>query len=120
MTENEPALFLSAVVLAEVQQGIAFLRRRNEPGDVRRADALSEWLRDRILVFGPRILALDTAVAIAAGNMSDRARAEGIHPGFPDIAIAATAEVHGLIVLTRNLKHFAKLGPTARDPFAES
>ena len=37
---------------------------------------------------------------------------------LPDLVIAATAARHGLIVLTRNLSDFARLGVPARDPFA--
>ena len=41
----------------------------------------------------------------------------GQAPGLADIAIAATAKAQGLIVLTRNLKHFAGLGVEIIDPF---
>ena len=47
----------------------------------------------------------------------DRARANGHGSGFADIAIAATADVHDLTVLTRNLRHFAPLDIPAHDPF---
>ena len=42
---------------------------------------------------------------------------DGIHPGFADVAIAATAAVHDLTILTRNLKHFIPLGVSCADPF---
>jgi len=45
----------------------------------------------------------------------DRARAYA--PGFEDIAIAATAAVRGLTVLTANLRHFEPLGVPCLDPF---
>jgi predicted nucleic acid-binding protein len=40
-----------------------------------------------------------------------------MHPGFADVAIAATAEAHGLTVLTRNVKDFIPLGVACFDPF---
>ncbi|WP_244876980.1 PIN domain-containing protein [Acidocella facilis] len=38
-------------------------------------------------------------------------------PGFADIIIAATAQHHGLTILTRNLRHFEPLGAAVHDPF---
>ena len=38
-------------------------------------------------------------------------------PGFADIIIAATAQRHGLTILSRNLKHFVPLGVAVVDPF---
>lgn len=61
--------------------------------------------------------AFDTATAHATGILDDAATAEGRHPGFPAVAIAATAQVHGLTVVTRNLKHFSPLGIACFDPF---
>ena len=52
--------------------------------------------------------------------MSEAAIAIGRHPGLADIIIAATARVHGLTVLTRNLKHFIPLGIDCLDPFTAS
>jgi predicted nucleic acid-binding protein len=46
----------------------------------------------------------------------DRALAIGRHPGFADVATAATASMHGLVLLTRNMRHFEPLGLTAIDP----
>jgi predicted nucleic acid-binding protein len=41
----------------------------------------------------------------------------GQTPGLADLAIAATARVHGLTVLTRNLRHFSFPGVPVHDPF---
>jgi len=49
-----------------------------------------------------------TCMPHAAGLLLDRARAH--RPGFEDMVIAATAEVHGLTILTDNEPHFARLG----------
>jgi len=50
--------------------------------------------------------------------MSDRARGQGQAPGLGDIIIAATAQHHGLTILSRNVRHLAPLGVPVLDPFA--
>ena len=117
MGEHDEQFHLSTVTVAEIEQGIAQLLRRNEEGTVRRAEALESWLQDTIRRFGVRLLVLGTAEALATGALSDKAYSEGAHPGFPDVAIAATAQVHDLTVLTRNLKHFIALEVACLDPF---
>jgi hypothetical protein len=42
--------------------------------------------------------------------------AQGRHPGFADVAIAALAQNAGLLLLTCNLKHFEPLGVACADP----
>ena len=63
-----------------------------------------------------RILPLDAQAARLAGQISDAAIAQGCHPGFADIAIAALAQNAGLLLLTCNLKHFQPLGVACADP----
>jgi toxin FitB len=111
---HDERLFLPTMAVAELSQGIAKLRRS---GGVDRANRLDFWLNGLIEQFGDRILPLDPPVARLAGQMSDAAIAIGRHPGFADIAIAATAQHHGLTLLTRNLKHFQPLGVACADPF---
>jgi toxin FitB len=107
------ALHVSAVTVAEIEQGIRKLRRT---GGAARAKALGGWLDALIDGAGDRILAFDTRTARIAGALSDRAMAAGKHPGFADVAIAATALAHSLTLLTRNVKHFAPLGVAFADP----
>lgn len=107
-------LFMSAVTVAEVSDGIARLRRS---GSLARADRLDDWLHIVLHLYGDRVIAFDTPAARLAGVLMDRARATGRAPGFADLAIAATAGVHGLTVLTRNMRHFAPLDIPAHDPF---
>jgi hypothetical protein len=49
--------------------------------------------------------------------LSDRARGQGHAPGFSDIIIAATAQRHGLTILSRNIRHFTPLNVPVLDPF---
>jgi predicted nucleic acid-binding protein len=106
-------LFLSAVSVVEIEAGIA-KRRRTVP---RRAQDLAVWFGRLLDGYGDKVLALDLAVARIAGAITDRAKASGHDPGFADIVIAATAEAHGLVVLTRNRRHFEPLGVALLDPF---
>lgn len=114
MDAHSALLYLSAVTVAEVEDGIAKLRRE---GAVRKGEVLADWLETLLHLYGNRILAFDTPVARIAGALSDRARGQGQAPGLGDIIIAATARRHGLTILSPNLRHFAPLGVAARDPF---
>jgi toxin FitB len=107
-------LFLSAVTIAEIAEGIAKARRE---GAKRKGSALSAWLQTVLHLYGDRVLPFDSSIALIAGALSDLARARGHAPGFADIAIAATARRHDLTILTRNERHFAPLDLAVIDPF---
>jgi predicted nucleic acid-binding protein len=115
MDHHSPQLYVSAVTIAEIEDGIAKARRE---GAARKAADLDAWLETLLHLYGERILAFDIVTARAAGMLSDRARGQGQAPGFADIIIAATALQHGLTILSRNLKHFEPLGVRVLDPFA--
>jgi len=106
-------LHISTVTIAEIEQGICKLRRA---GGMERAERLSHWLDAVIGLHGQRILPLDARVARLAGALSDQAIANGRHPGFADVAIAATARTHDLMLLTCNGRHFEPLGIAYHDP----
>jgi len=113
---HDVQLFLPAIAVAELAQGIAKLHRS---GGMERAQRLDRWLDGLIAGFGERILPLDAQAARLAGQISDAAMAQGRHPGFADVAIAALAQNEGLLLLTRNLKHFQPLGVHCADPMAQ-
>ena len=106
-------LFLPAIAVAEMAQGIGKLRRA---GGIERADRLDRWLDGLLASYADRILPLDAQAARLAGQLSDAAIAQGRHPGFADVAIAALAQHAGLLLLTCNLKHFEPLGVACADP----
>jgi predicted nucleic acid-binding protein len=108
-----PRLFLSVVSAAEVRSGIAKAERE---GATTKAFRLREWWESIEYLYAEKLLPFDLGCAHAAGQILDDARAH--QPGFEDIAIAATAQVHGLTVLTRNIRHFVPLGVRVLDPFA--
>ncbi|MBY3278209.1 type II toxin-antitoxin system VapC family toxin [Rhizobium laguerreae] len=105
-------LFLSVISAAEVKSGIAKAER---DGATTRAQRLKDWWESIEYLYAQKLLPFDLRCAHAAGRILDDARAH--QPGFEDIAIAATAKVHGLTVLTRNMRHFRPLGVQVLDPF---
>jgi toxin FitB len=107
-----PHLFISVVTAAEVRSGIA---RAEREGATTKASRLREWWETIEYLYAEKLLPFDLRCAHVAGQILDDARAH--RPGFEDIAIAATARVHDLIVLTRNLRHFGPLGVRSIDPF---
>ena len=105
-------LFLSVISAAEVKSGIAKAER---DGATTKAQRLKDWWESIEYLYAQKLLPFDLRCAHAAGRILDDARAH--RPGFEDIAIAATAKVHGLTVLTRNMRHFRPLGVQVLDPF---
>jgi predicted nucleic acid-binding protein len=96
--------FLSSVTLYELEVGILLMERR----DRAQGAVLREWMDRQVLPrFEGRILSIDTAVA---------RRAAALHVPDPrperDAFIAATALVHGMKVVTRNVQGY---GPTGVD-----
>jgi predicted nucleic acid-binding protein len=114
MDRHSSRLFLSAVTIAEIADGIAKARRT---GARRKAADLAAWLAAVLHLYGERVLPLDAATAEIAGFLSDLARGRGHAPGFADIAIAATGRRHGLAILSRNVRHFAVMDADVVDPY---
>jgi hypothetical protein len=109
-------LFVSAVTIAEISDGIAKLRRE---GAKRKATDLSAWLQTVLHLYGDRVLSFDSATAEIAGLLSDLARGRGHAPGFADVAIASTARRHDLTILSRNARHFTVMDIAVVDPFQD-
>lgn len=105
------ALYLSTITATEVHLGIA---KATRTGATTKAAKLLHWWQGVELAYGERILPFDLEIAALAGRIGDHARA--FNPEFADVAIAATARVRGLTVLTCNLRHFEPLGVKALDP----
>jgi toxin FitB len=107
-------LFLSVITATEIRAGIAKATRE---GATHKAANLHAWWDAVEHLYGDRILPFDLKAATIAGALSDEAAAKGLHPGFADIAVAAIAEAHTLVVLTRNLRHFQPICDRVIDPF---
>ena len=102
-------LALSVVTVLEIELGI--LRRRRY--DPTQADRLQEWFEQRVLsLFAEWILPVDGAVAREAATL---------HVPDPaperDALVAATALVHDLVVVTRNVRDLERGGVVALDPW---
>lgn len=111
---NSDHLFIAAVTIAEIEAGIA---RAVRIGATTKSQQLKHWLAAVEHFYAARILAFDVDEARLAGAIRDRARAHD--PGFEDVAIAATAAVRGLTVLTANERHFAPLGVPFLNPLKQ-
>jgi toxin FitB len=110
---HDDALFLSVITLAEIQAGISRLERR---GATKRAADLSHWLIALLELYQSRTLPLASGAALETGRMLDRAIAAGSAPGFEDAAIAATAVINDLTVVTANERHFKHFGVSFISP----
>jgi len=98
---DEDRIFMSVVSLAELRYGIERMAAGN------RRKRLDEWLRDELpLRFEGRLLSIDGVVADAWGKVVARSEAAGRRITAMDAWIAATAEVHGMTLVTRNTSDF--------------
>lgn len=110
---DEDRAFLSVVTLAELRRGI----ERMPAG--RRRGRLDEWLSDELpLRFEGRVLPVDGPVADAWGKVVARSEAVGRPIGAMDAFIAATAEVHGLALVTRDESDFTSAVKTIVNPWS--
>jgi toxin FitB len=64
-------------------------------------------------------LPLTPSAAVECGRLLDRAIGAGVAPGFEDAAIAATAAVHSITVVTANTRHFQHFGVAFISPIDE-
>lgn len=100
-------LYLSVVTVGEVERGIT-QQQRQDPAF---AQQLTAWLDGILALYRNRVLPIDLATARRWGNLT----AELGHSSS-DLLIAATALEHGLIVVTRNIRHFEPVGVPVFNP----
>jgi predicted nucleic acid-binding protein len=103
------SFFLSAISILEIELGTLLIERK----DAVQGAVLRAWIDEQILPrFEGRILAVDTAVAQRCARLHvPDPRAER------DALIAATAMVHGLTVVTRNVADFESVGVALLNPW---
>ncbi|MHC2876793.1 toxin FitB [Ralstonia sp. 121560039-2] len=107
--KSEVGLFLSVVTVGELRRGVELVRHR---GDERQAATLEAWLGTVLNEFAESILPVDQDV----GQLWGRLRVP--HPeNALDKLIAATALIHDLTVVTRNVDDFAGLSVRVLNPF---
>ncbi|EIE2769421.1 type II toxin-antitoxin system VapC family toxin [Salmonella enterica subsp. enterica serovar Rubislaw] len=103
------ALFVSSITIMELELGILSVERR----DATQGSRLRSWLEQHVLPeFSGRTLPVDTAVALRCARLHvpDK-RSER------DAIIAATALVHGMTVVTRNVADFEPTGVAIINPW---
>jgi predicted nucleic acid-binding protein len=103
-------LFSSVLVIGELQRGIERIRRR----DASSATVLDRWLGNLTTTYGDRILPITLPITRLWGTF-----------GVPDPIstidglLAATAQHHELVLVTRNVKDIARTGVRHLNPFRE-
>ncbi len=105
---DDDELYVSVLVAGEIQQGVTRLRKR----DPRQAAVFEAWLKRLLREFADRILPVSQEVALEWGRLS-----AGDPPPVVDGLLAATALVHGLTVVTRNVDDFGPTGVPVLNPF---
>lgn len=101
------SLYLSVMTIAELQRSVEMTREQNRD----KADHIESWLEQ--LTFTGQVLPMDAAVSREWAKLMHR-RSDAL---AEDAFIAATARVHRLVVVTRNLRDFKTLGVEMLNPF---
>ena len=102
-------LHISAVTIGEIQSGIEITRER----DRARADEIEAWLEQIAETYN--VLSMDARTFRAWARLMHRRTGDLIE----DAMIAATASVHHLTVVTRNVRDFRDLGVPTLNPFVK-
>lgn len=98
---NEDQVFVSVVTITELRYGVERLALG------KRRERFDSWLRkDLIARFDGRIIPVDLQIAEACGGLMARRESMGRPIEARDAFIAATAEIHGLTLVTRNTADF--------------
>ena len=108
---EETPVFLSVVTLGELRRGIELIRHR---GDTIQAQQLEQWLESLVTEFRDHLLPLCDDAAQLWGRMRVPNPENAL-----DKQIAATALLHALTVVTRNVSDFDNTGVVTLDPFAD-
>jgi len=107
--EDAASFFISAITILELERGILGVQRR----DARQGARLRTWLDNHVRPeFAGRIIPIDDAVATRCAHLHIPDRRNEV-----DALIAATAIIHGLTVVTRNVKDFEGTGAIIVDPW---
>ncbi|MHB8166091.1 MAG: PIN domain-containing protein [Sulfuricella sp.] len=110
--QDEASLFISVITLGEIEKGILKLRA----SDPHRSQKLTAWLGKVEQRFAGRILPLD-ATALHVWAQIAHSELAGQPMPVMDSLLMATAQCHGLTVVTRNVQDFA-LYPQVFNPWA--
>ena len=113
LRDHEPELYISTVTIGEIRRGIERL-----PSGKRKTGLLS-WLKGLCNRMDGRILSFNTSTAHVWGQMVARCDKDGIMLPTADSQLAATAQRHGLMMVTRNVDDFKNAGVKLVNPFVK-
>ena len=111
LRENERDLYVSTITIGELRRGIERLP------DGARKSKLRHWLQSLCDCMQGRVLSFSTSSAHVWGQLKAKWDAAGLVIPTLDSQIAAIAQRHGLIVITRNTRDFVKTGVKVVNPF---
>jgi len=111
-TGDESKMYLSVLTLGEIIKGI------NKLPNCDRREKLQSWVtNDLVQRFGSRLLEIDAEISMAWGTMLGEAERLGEKLPVVDSLIAASANVHDLIVVTRNVKDMERCRTKVFNPW---
>ena len=111
LAKTDIPVFVSVITVGELRRGVEMIRHR---GDLEQAGILDKWLANVVRDYSDRILPLDEDIAQIWGRL----RVPN-HENALDKQIAATALVHSLALVTRNVRHFQGMGLDLFNPFEQ-
>lgn len=107
-TVDDSDLAISALTVREVRKGIVRLRVKKREV----ADQIEIRVREAFDAFGNRVLPITREIADLWGELLGQSEKH-----VDDTGLVATARVHGLTLVTRNLRHVSGRGAATLDPF---
>jgi predicted nucleic acid-binding protein len=112
--QNLKSGYLSIITIHELTYGIEL-----KP-DGRNKDRLSKAVSTMLTAFKDQIIPIQQLEAVRAGQLRAKSHSEGRTVHMADAMIAATADIHSLILVTRNTRDFKGLGVLLLNPWEES